>query len=70
MKEDTKRQLLECRERIREFMNEESQPELFEMCKTCENFMGEQHDFENCYDRPCFNFWLAFEYLEWVNSYR
>lgn len=44
-------------------------PELFEMCKRCDAFCGQEHDFSECEDRPCFRNWLALVYLDWYNSY-
>ncbi len=44
-------------------------PELYEMCKDCENYCGEKHDYEECRQNQCFKNWLALEYLDWVNGY-
>lgn len=43
--------------------------ELRKMCETCEIYNGKDHDYEECRDNQCFRFWLAYEYLEWANSY-
>lgn len=43
--------------------------ELKEMCEYCELYCGIKHDYENCRNRNCFQFWLCYKYLEWCNSY-
>lgn len=43
--------------------------ELKEMCKNCECWLGKDHDYEECKDKPCFRFWLAFVYLHWETSW-
>lgn len=50
------------------FSKEES-PELYAMCKNCENYTGEKHDYSECRQLQCFKNWLALEYLDWINSY-
>ena len=42
--------------------------ELREMCNRCERYCGKKHDWEECLDMPCFRFFLAYIYLEWLNS--
>lgn len=44
------------------------QQELEEMCKQCERFCGKKHDYEECKDRVCFKFYLAYVYLDWCNK--
>ena len=61
-----KEQVEECYKHIIPFL---PTPELKEMCKRCEAYCGKEHDYEECRDKPCFIFWLAFEYLSWSNSY-
>ena len=39
------------------------------MCSKCEKYCGKEHNYEECKDEICFKFFLAFEYLEWLNSY-
>lgn len=66
---ETQRQLEECYRHMGNYIHDESvTAELREMCKNCKIYCGLQHDFEECKDRPCFRFWLAYEYLEWGNS--
>lgn len=69
MNKETKRNLEESYKHIKPYISNESTPELFEMCDSCPCFGGSKHNFEACNDKPCFKFWLAFEYLEWYNSY-
>lgn len=67
---ETERQIEECYNHINSYLYSESATEeLREMCKNCEVYSGTEHDFEECKDRHCFRFWLAYEYLEWLNSY-
>lgn len=44
-------------------------PELYEMCKNCDNYIGNDHDYTECRQLQCFKNWLALEYLDWINSY-
>lgn len=44
-------------------------PELYEMCKNCKNYCGEEHDYKECRQNQCFKNWLALEYLDWTNGY-
>lgn len=50
------------------FSKEES-PELYEMCKNCENYIRRKHDYTECRRMQCFKNWLALEYLDWINGY-
>lgn len=49
--------------------SKEVSPELYEVCKKCENYMGDNHDYSECREMQCFKNWLALEYLDWVNGY-
>lgn len=63
-------QIKECREHMRNYMhNEESTMELREMCKSCEAYCGRKHDYDECKDKQCFRFWLAYKYLNWVKAF-
>lgn len=42
---------------------------LKDMCKHCEKYCGEQHDYEECLDMPCFKCFLGYSYLEWATSW-
>lgn len=50
------------------FSKEES-PELYNMCKHCEQYSGVRHDYRECKHMQCFINWLALEYLDWINGY-
>lgn len=70
MHEETARQLEETRAHMANYMHhEDSVEELHAMCSHCEAFCGNEHDYAECEDRLCFKFWLAFQYLEWMNSW-
>lgn len=43
--------------------------ELQEMCKNCENWCGEKHDYSECRNKPCFRFFLAYGYLNWETGW-
>lgn len=61
------RKLEESYIHIKPYMHQ--QEELKEMCKNCECWLGKDHDYEECKDKPCFRFWLAFVYLCWYTSW-
>jgi hypothetical protein len=64
------KQIEECRNHMKPYMkNEESTNELREMCKCCEVYCGKEHDYDECRNKPCFRFWLAYEYLGWMNAF-
>lgn len=65
---DTSQQLDESYKHVKPYLHKNCD-ELKEMCSCCECYCGEQHDYEECRKKPCFNFFLAFKYLEWNNSY-
>lgn len=63
-------QLEETKKHMKPYMDDEEETkELREMCKYCGDYCGKEHDYTECEDKECFNFWLAFQYLEWKNSY-
>jgi hypothetical protein len=63
--------ILEAYDHIRPYLRKlESTKELREMCNCCEGYCGEQHNYEECRDKMCFKFYLAFKYLDWCNSFR
>lgn len=66
MRKETERQIKESYNHIKPYL--ENDEELGEMCRRCEWYCGGKHDFEDCLDMPCFRFYLAYEYLEWLNS--
>lgn len=65
------RQLEESYKHIKPYMDDEEEiKELYDMCKNCESYCGKEHDYEECREKNCFKFWLAYKYLEWENTYR
>lgn len=68
--ERVNRKLQESWEHINPYIDDESiNGELHKMCKVCEAWYGAEHDYKNCIDKPCFRFWLAYQYLLWVTSW-
>lgn len=62
-----KEQLEEIYQHIKPYIDEED--DLHTMCQYCEAYCGrEEHDYEECRSNNCFQFWLAYKYLEWENS--
>lgn len=49
--------------------NEDSTKELREMCRNCEAYCGAEHDFTQCRDKRCFQFWLCYKYMTWSMSF-
>lgn len=39
------------------------------MCHACEDWYGEQHDYDECLDKPCFMFYQCYRYLEYQKSW-
>lgn len=71
---DTSQQLEESYQHIKPYLHDtylrdKCCEELKEMCSQYECYCGNEHDYEECRKKPCFNFYLAFKYLEWANSY-
>lgn len=63
-------QIEECRKRMTHYMKDEKATrELREMCESCEEYCGKEHDYEHCYNKQCFRFWLAYKYLQWGNAF-
>lgn len=68
--ERVNKKLQESWEHINPYMSDESvNGELKEMCKICECWYGAKHDYNECRNKPCFRFWLAYQYLLWVTSW-
>lgn len=71
MYKQTERNLEEAYNHIKNYMkHEDTTEELKEMCSVCELYSGSEHDYEECRNKMCFKFWLAFQYLEWSNAFR
>ena len=61
-------------EKIEEYYNRMSDyipkdEELKEMCQNCECWCGENHDYSECRNKPCFRFFLGYGYLQWATSW-
>lgn len=72
IRKKTEQQLEEVYQRNLHFstsFNKDESPELYEMCKNCENYSGKKHDYTECREMQCFKNWLALEYLDWINGY-
>ena len=70
MNKQTERQIEESYRHIKPYLSDtdECGKELRKMCEVCEAYYGAEHDWEECRNKPCFKFYLAYEYLEWFNS--
>lgn len=70
MKEKIESQIEESYNHIKSYLNgpNSCSEELTDMCRHCEDYCGPQHDWEDCLDMPCFRFYLAYQYLKWLNS--
>lgn len=69
MREATKIQIEEDWKRIKPYLNREY-PELTDMCKRCEEWCGENHDYEECLENPCFKFFRCYAYLDFANTFK
>jgi hypothetical protein len=63
---ETKRKLEESYNHINPYLKH--QESLKTMCNKCERYCGDDHNYDECRNNACFNFYLAFEYMEWCNS--
>lgn len=64
------KKLLEVEEQLEPYMEDmEQTEELREMCKNCNSYCGEKHDYNKCKGKQCYKFWLAYEYLCWEDGY-
>lgn len=69
MKEATKSQIEESYSIVKPYLNDDTcNQELKEMCNCCESWCGKDHDYNECENRMCFKFFLAYKYLELLNS--
>ena len=55
--------------RSKDSFSKKESPELYNMCKHCEQYSGTKHDYRECRNVQCFINWLALEYLNWINGY-
>ena len=70
MKKKTERQINESYDHMKPYLSDTDDcgTELREMCEYCERYCGDNHEYEDCLNMACFRFYLAYEYLEWINS--
>lgn len=66
MEKQTEMQIEESYKNFKPYLKNDL--ELRGMCLHCECYMGPKHDHEDCLDMMCFRFYLAYKYLEWLNS--
>ena len=64
---EMERKIEESYAHIKPYLNE--QKILKDMCKHCEGYCSDQHDYEECLDKPCFKCFLGYSYLEWETSW-
>lgn len=67
-KERIEKKLEESYQHIKPYLKE--QKILEELCQGCEEWYGENHDYEECRNRPCFKMFLGYEYMCWEDSFR
>ena len=58
-----------CQHHFTIHLNKQPTEELLKMCRGCEEWYAEEHNYDECRHKPCFKFWLAYEYLRWKNSF-
>lgn len=63
----TKSKLDESYRHIKPYLKD--QVELRRMCNHCKNYCGDKHDYATCLKEQCFQFYLAYEYVEWCSSW-
>lgn len=68
--QELERRIEESYNHIKPYLKGEDQnKELREMCKSCDVYCGKEHDYLECRERPCFRFWLCYEYMRWAISF-
>lgn len=65
---------LECKleeayQHMKPYMGKEETSELLNMCKYCERWVGDTHNYNECRNMPCFINWLGYAYLKWETSW-
>ncbi len=50
---------------MKPYIDEENAPELFAMCKYCERWARDTHDYDKCRNMPCIKNWLGYTYRKW-----
>lgn len=61
------KKLEEAYEHIEPYMKEDQL--LKELCSRCEEYMGQEHDYEECRNKICFDMYLATVYLLWTTAW-
>lgn len=61
------KKLEEAYEHIKPYMKED--PLLKELCAQCEKYNGQEHNYEECRNKVCFDIYLAAVYLRWVTAW-
>ena len=67
MRDDTKKLIQDDYWRIKDNLHKDN--DLIKMCHACEDWYGEQHDYDECLDKPCFMFYQCYRYLEYQKSW-
>lgn len=67
------RRLEESYEHIKDCLHKEKSAEavklLHQMCNHCEAYCGEEHNYEECKNNPCFKLFLGYEWMSWDASW-
>ncbi len=63
------RKLEEAYKHIKPYMDRKNCPQLYDMCAYCEKWCGDEHNYKDCENMPCFKNWLAYVYLKWEASF-
>lgn len=60
----------EAYQHIKPYLDDETSCKaLHDMCRNCERWCGEDHDYGECENMNCFKFYLAYEYLCWCEAW-
>lgn len=68
MRENTKHQIDDDYKTLKNYLHEDK--ELQDMCQRCEEWCGENHDYDECLNKPCFTFYRCYKFLEKSNSWK
>ena len=70
IKKEFERRLEERYKSLKSYLNDEdSCKELHDMCKQCECYCGNEHEYSECRDKNCFRFYLGYSYLDLATGY-
>lgn len=67
MYKETREQIDSDLWRVLKFANENE--ELHKMCRVCEEWCGQEHDYNECVNKPCFTFFRCYEFLDYLNGW-